>query len=139
QGMFFGPEVATASRANLGGMIGNNSAGSRSIIYGKTIDHVRRLNVLLSDGKPASFGPVSASEWEGRAEANTLEGRLYRGLREVVTANAAEIERRFPRIIRRVSGYNLEELRAGFAASGAVGIHQLLVGSEGTLAVTTEA
>src|SRR4051812_28565271 len=73
--LFFGPEVATATRANLGGMIGNNSAGSRSIVYGKTIDHVKRLNVLLSDGKPASFGPCSEREWEARAEAKTLEGR----------------------------------------------------------------
>src|SRR5262245_47301749 len=55
----FGPDVATASRANLGGMIGNNSAGSRSIVYGKTLDHVRRLSVILADGTPAEFGPMS--------------------------------------------------------------------------------
>src|SRR5262249_23049319 len=64
QGLQFGPDVATASRANLGGMIGNNSAGSRSIVYGKTIDHVRRLGVVLADGSRTEFGPVSAADWE---------------------------------------------------------------------------
>src|SRR5437660_7135322 len=65
----FGPEVATASRANLGGMIGNNSAGSRSIVYGKTLDHVRRLDAVLADGTQTSFGPVTAAEWERNAGA----------------------------------------------------------------------
>ena len=55
----FGPDVATASRANLGGMIGNNSAGARSIVYGKTVDHTRRLSVILADGTRADFGPVT--------------------------------------------------------------------------------
>src|SRR5205814_7258806 len=63
-GLQFGPEVATASRANLGGMIGNNSAGARSIVYGKTIDHVRRLGVVLADGSRGDFGPVGDDEWE---------------------------------------------------------------------------
>src|SRR5205807_848884 len=57
-GLQFGPDVATASRANLGGMIGNNSAGSHSIVYGKTINHVRRLRVVLADGNPADFAPL---------------------------------------------------------------------------------
>src|SRR5205823_13631874 len=68
-GLQVGPDVATASRANLGGMIGNNSAGARSLVYGKTCDHVRRLNVLLSDGSPAEFGPLTVPEWERRAAA----------------------------------------------------------------------
>src|SRR5262249_13689214 len=63
-GLQFGPDVATASRANLGGMIGNNSAGARSIIYGKTNDHVRRLNVVLADGSRAELARLSAAEWD---------------------------------------------------------------------------
>src|SRR6266404_2491987 len=59
----FGPDVATASRANLGGMIGNNSAGARSIVYGKTSDHVLKLDVVLADGKRASFEPITRDEW----------------------------------------------------------------------------
>src|SRR5437870_8800783 len=130
----FGPEVATASRANLGGMIGNNSAGSRSIIYGKTLDHVRRLDVVLSDGTQSSFGPVTAAEWERKAAARNLEGAVYRELQQVIYDNADEIRRRFPRILRRVSGYNLDALDRGLAGihggNGApvAGLHQLIVG-----------
>ena len=139
----FGPEVATASRANLGGMIGNNSAGSRSIIYGKTVDHVRRLDVVLANGTQASFGPLSAAEWERGAALQGLEGSLYRRLQQIVHDNTAEIRQRFPKILRRVSGYNLDILDDGLSAfqrgqrASKVGLHQLLVGSEGTLAVMT--
>ncbi len=182
-GLQFGPEVATASRANLGGMIGNNSAGARSIVYGKTIDHVRSLHVLLADGSRAEFGPLSADQWRAGEEAG-LVGQLLRRVREVVQEKAAEIERRFPRLLRRVSGYNLDVFcdafrgegrgargegrgtspEAGVRSQGSevsqnliplaprpsplvprpspgrpVGLHQLIVGSEGTLAVVTEA
>ncbi|HTU91218.1 MAG TPA: FAD-binding oxidoreductase, partial [Gemmataceae bacterium] len=143
----FGPDVATASRANLGGMIGNNSAGARSIVYGKTVDHVRRLGVVLADGSRASFGPLRPDEWERRGEARGLEGSIFQQVRDIVRQEREEIERRFPRILRRVSGYNLDVLSAGLNANGeppgssrrAVGLHQLIVGSEGTLAVITEA
>jgi FAD/FMN-containing dehydrogenase/Fe-S oxidoreductase len=143
----FGPDVSTSSRANLGGMIGNNSAGARSIVYGKTIDHVRRLNVVLSDGSRVSFGPLRPDEWERRSEARGLEGRIYQQVRAIVQEERDEIARRFPRILRRVSGYNLDVLSAGLNANGespgssrrAVGLHQLIVGSEGTLGVVTEA
>src|SRR5690242_4375719 len=80
----FGPDVATASRANLGGMIGNNSAGARSIVYGKTIDHVRRLDVVLSNGQRTVFAPLPAAEWERRAAGKTFEAELYRTVRDVV-------------------------------------------------------
>jgi FAD/FMN-containing dehydrogenase/Fe-S oxidoreductase len=136
-GLQFGPEVATASRANLGGMIGNNSAGARSIVYGKTIDHIRKLSVILSDGSRAEFGPIDAEEWNRRAACKSLEGNIYRNVRQIVNDNAAEIERRFPKILRRVSGYNLDVIQAH--ASPYVGLHQLIIGSEGTLAVVTEA
>jgi FAD/FMN-containing dehydrogenase/Fe-S oxidoreductase len=135
-GLQFGPDVATASRANLGGMIGNNSAGSHSIVYGKTIDHVQRLGVLLSDGSRADFGPIDRDAWHIQ-EKGGFVGSLYRAVRQVVQGNGEEINRRFPKILRRVSGYNLDV----FAAPGAqpVGLHQLVVGSEGTLAVIAEA
>jgi FAD/FMN-containing dehydrogenase/Fe-S oxidoreductase len=141
----FGPDVATASRANLGGMIGNNSAGSRSIVFGMTIDHVRRLDVLLSDGTDANFGPVSSREWERKGTLQNLEGAIYRRLQQIVVDNGDEIRRRFPRILRRVSGYNLDVLDRGLAAFNngragpPVGLHQVIVGSEGTLAVVTQA
>lgn len=142
-GLQFGPDVATASRANLGGMIGNNSAGARSIVYGKTIDHVRRLGVVLADGSRTEFSRVSAAEWDRRGTARTLEGSIYRSVRALVHAHAAEIQRRFPRILRRVSGYNLDVLCAAFASDESsrhsVGLNDVIVGSEGTLAVVLEA
>ncbi len=167
--LLFGPEVSTSSRANLGGMMGNNSAGSRSIVYGKTIDHVRRLQVILSDGSRAEFGPVSPEEWERRGQGKTLEAAGYRQAAGIVRANRDEIQRRFPRILRRVSGYNLDVLAQGLSGNGEigspgwssgfsrsspeepakagtptaagapVGLHQLIIGSEGTLALIAEA
>ncbi len=136
----FGPDVATANRANLGGMIGNNSAGARSIVYGKTIDHVRRLKVVLSDGSLADLGPMDETDWHHRASVKSFEGRIYRQVRQVIQENTEEIRRRFPRILRRVSGYNLDALCSLEAArSQSVGLVPLIVGSEGTLAVVTEA
>src|SRR5262249_49839493 len=98
-GLQFGPDVATASRANLGGMIGNNAAGSHSIVHGKTIDHVRTLRVLLSDGKPADLGPLSVTDWR-RQDEHTFLGMLHRQVRQIVLDAAPEIQRRFPRILR---------------------------------------
>jgi FAD/FMN-containing dehydrogenase/Fe-S oxidoreductase len=144
RGLQFGPDVATANRANLGGMIGNNSAGSRSIVYGKTSDHVRRLGVILADGTRTDFGPINAAEWEVKAAARSLEGTIYREVRRAVEQNAAEIRRRFPRILRRVSGYNLDILCDAldvplYQPASRLGLHSLLAGSEGTLAIVTEA
>src|SRR5260370_3357135 len=136
----FGPDVATASRANLGGMIGNNSAGARSIVYGKTVDHVQRLGAVLSDGSRAEFAPTSTREWQQHETNRGLEGALYRKARDVVSQNSAESRRRFPRILRRVSGYSLDILADQFApANGKAskGLIPLLVGSEGTLAIVT--
>ena len=151
-GLLFGPEVATANRANLGGMIGNNSAGAHSIVYGKTGDHVRRLEVVLSNGNKVDFGPISSADWDRKGDLRSLEGEIYQGVRQTVRDNVEEILHRFPRIPRRVSGYNLDGLVPGLTGPGTgkearllgeagllVGLHQLIVGSEGTLAVVTEA
>jgi FAD/FMN-containing dehydrogenase/Fe-S oxidoreductase len=140
-GLQFAPDVATASRANLGGMVGNNSAGARSLVYGKTLNHVRHLQVVLADGSRAELGPVRQREWDREAAAGTFLGSIYRQVRDVVRRQAPEIRRRFPRIPRRVSGYNLDMLcdaLTGPNDSQAAGLGHLIVGGEGTLAVVTE-
>src|SRR5271170_6025745 len=105
----FGPDVSTSSRANLGGMIGNNSAGSRSIWHGKTVDHVIELSAVLADGTAAVVGPESASQWAAAAERADGWGRVRREVELIVGREHDEILARYPRVLRRVSGYNLDE------------------------------
>jgi FAD/FMN-containing dehydrogenase/Fe-S oxidoreductase len=134
RGFRLGPDTATSNRATLGGMIGNNSAGSRSIIYGKMIDHVLGLDVLLADGTSMKLGPVDDAELTSKRAESSREGALYRTALDVAEGHRAEIERRYPKVMRRVAGYNLPEM---FLRP--FNLARLFVGSEGTLGVTTEA
>lgn len=146
-GLMFGPDVSTSDRATLGGMIGNNSAGARSLRYGKTVDHVRSLEVVLDDGTEASFGPLSPGELEDIGGREDRIGRLHRTVRDVVADHEDAIREHFPKILRRVSGYNLDEMipRLAVRPEGwkddpwAFNLARLIVGSEGTLAVVTGA
>ncbi|MEE8395811.1 MAG: FAD-binding oxidoreductase, partial [bacterium] len=131
-GFLFGPDTSTSNRATIGGMAGNNSAGARSVIYGKTVDHVIEVDAILSDGSRATFGPLDASGWEAKLRGDGLEGHIHREVRRIAEENRAEIERRFPKIMRRVSGYNLDEM----IKTATPNLARLLVGSEGTLALT---
>jgi FAD/FMN-containing dehydrogenase/Fe-S oxidoreductase len=127
-GLLFGPDTATANRATIGGMIGNNSAGSHSILYGKTVDHVLELDVVLASGEGRTLREMKLEEAVAGAG---IEGRIA----DIVRANRDEIDRRFPKIMRRVSGYNLDE----FVRSGKFNLAKLVVGSEGTLAAVHQA
>ncbi|MEV5981857.1 FAD-linked oxidase C-terminal domain-containing protein [Streptomyces sp. NPDC052114] len=135
-GLMFGPDTSTSNRATIGGMIGNNSAGSGSVRYGMTIDHVRELDVVLSDATRTRLGPVDETERAHRARRTTLEGALYRELPEIVTANAAAIGEGFPAHWRRACGYRLDRLAR---EDTAFDLAKFVVGSEGTLAVATTA
>lgn len=158
-GLQFGPDVATSNRANIGGMIGNNSAGSRSIRHGKTVDHVVELSVFAADGTPATFRPFTADQLRAERSRDDRWGSIYRTVDEVVAAEHVEIIARFPPILRRVSGYNLDEFvpecRERVAMPPSVervrrveterypganfNLAKLIVGAEGTLACVAEA
>lgn len=133
--LHFAPDPATTSRANIGGMIANNSSGMRSILYGKTVDHVIGVTVLLADGTRMQLGPRSVTAYDHLALQTTREGDIHRGVRDIVTANRAEIQARFPKVMRRVGGYNLDE----FVDRDVWNLAKLVCGSEGTLAMMLEA
>jgi FAD/FMN-containing dehydrogenase/Fe-S oxidoreductase len=135
-GLMFGPDTSTSNRATIGGMIGNNSAGSGSIRYGMTIDHVRELDVVLSDGSRSRLSAVDEAEWTRRAAMPGLEGALYRELPEILRANATAIAEDFPDFWRRACGYRLDRLAAD---KGHRDLAKFVVGSEGTLVVATRA
>ncbi|MGW0892819.1 FAD-binding and (Fe-S)-binding domain-containing protein [Saccharopolyspora sp. NPDC002578] len=134
-GLMFGPDTSTSNRATLGGMIGNNSAGSGSVRHGMTIDHVRELDVVLSDASTARFGPVDDEQRQRRAAGSTLEARLYRELPRIVAEDADAISRGFPEFWRRAGGYRLDRL----AEPTPFDLAEFVVGSEGTLVVATGA
>ncbi|VTS00675.1 FAD-binding and (Fe-S)-binding domain-containing protein [Tuwongella immobilis] len=154
-GLMFGPDVATASRATLGGMIGNNSAGSRSLIYGKTADHVTALDTILSHGIRHRFEAMTPSEWERMRAGSSPIASIYRTIQRLIRDHADEIRRRFPHILRRVSGYNLAAYVDPESTSGIdawrnhtppsvperadCSLVPLLVGSEGTLVLVESA
>jgi FAD/FMN-containing dehydrogenase/Fe-S oxidoreductase len=146
-GLMFAPDVSTSDRATIGGMIGNNSAGARSLRYGKTVDHVHALEVVLADGTTASLGPVPQDELESICRRGDFVGAMHRLVRDTVAQHARAIRDRFPRILRRVSGYNLDEFVPGLPVRPMgfpdepwrFNLSKLIVGSEGTLAVANAA
>ncbi len=123
-GLFFPVDPSTHARCTIGGMAGNNSCGSKSIRYGLMADNVRAIDAILADGTRHRFGPLSN---EGAPRIAELISRL----RALGTAEADEIAARFPRLLRRVGGYNLDAL-----VPGQENLARLLVGSEGTLALS---
>jgi FAD/FMN-containing dehydrogenase/Fe-S oxidoreductase len=131
----FAPDPATHAYCTLGGMIGNNSCGPHSVLGGRTADNVHSLEVLTYDGLRLRVGPTSETELEAIVRAGGRRGRIYAELRAIRDTCADRIRARFPRIPRRVSGYNLDELlpENGFHVARA------LVGTEGTCVTLLEA
>ncbi len=129
-------DLSTSNRATIGGMIGNNSCGTRSVIYGKTIDYVKQLTVVMANGglmETRQLGPVALNQ---RCARPDFDGECHRVVRDLVSKHAGEIEQRYPKILRRVGGYNLDVL----AESGRpFNLSHLIVGSEGTLGLVVEA
>jgi FAD/FMN-containing dehydrogenase/Fe-S oxidoreductase len=133
-GLMFGPDPASADRATIGGVIGNNASGSHSILYGMTSDHVLTAQTILSDGTPILFGELTLDEWRFKAEQPTREGQLYRDLLDLRERYGEAIKRDYPRHWRRATGYSLREL----IREDGINVAKLLASSEGTLAFGVE-
>jgi FAD/FMN-containing dehydrogenase/Fe-S oxidoreductase len=134
-GLHFAPDPATGNRATIGGMIASNSSGTKSLRYGKTVDHVIEARVMLPDGEVVDLLELSPDEYDERSRGDGREAGILRGVREIVGRHRDEIERRYPKIMRRVMGYNLDEL----ANAERWNLAKLFAGSEGTLGILLEA
>ncbi|GJQ25117.1 MAG: oxidoreductase [Phycisphaerae bacterium] len=139
-GLHVAPDVATSSRATLGGMIANNSCGAHSVLVGRTVDHVLALEAVLSDGSVARWGEAAAlAELErtrGPIPPSRLADDAERSLSGIANEFASEIAARYPKVMRRNGGYALDRLRTD---GERVNVETILCGSEGTLAVVTAA
>ncbi len=145
KGYFFSPITSTANRANIGGMVGNNSSGTTSIEYGTTRDHVREIKGILSDGSLVHFHPLGVDGFLEKCQQNNLEGKIYRQLNTVLSdpKSREEIGQSFPKqnIHRRNTGYALDALldfRLFGGSKDEFNMCPLICGSEGTLMMMTE-
>ncbi len=146
-GLFFAPETSTANRATIGGMIGNNSCGANSIVYGTTREHLIRADGFLSDGSVAVFGPLEADEFTAKCEAgDSVETSIYREVRDLLGSpvNRALIREHYPKstVTRRNTGYALDRLvdATPFDPRSLTSFNlcRVIAGSEGTLLLAVE-
>jgi len=144
-GLFFGPETSTANRAMIGGMVGNNSCGSNSIVYRSTREHLLEVKALLSDGNETEFKSINIDEFHAKCEGTGLEADIYKSVRRMLSnyENQVEIRKEFPKtsVERRNTGYAIDVLleSAPFTAGKEdFNFCKLIAGSEGTLAFITE-
>jgi len=131
-GLWFPVDVSTSAQATIGGMAGNNSCGARSIAYGNMVHNVLAIDAILADGSEARFGPLAD------ARGSNVLGPIAARLEEIAARERGEIERQYPKVLRRVGGYNLDifhpQSERPYTADGSINLAHLLVGSEGTLA-----
>ena len=131
KGYCLGPDTSTGNRATIGGMTANNSAGAHSLRYGKMVDHVISVRVILSNGDVVTFGEETEESFKEKMALDTREGDIFKAVYKIISDNQNDIEVAFPKIQRRVSGYNLDELTKGFP----INMAKLIVGSEGTFGI----
>ncbi|MDT9632869.1 FAD-binding protein [Pseudomonas sp. JV449] len=134
-GLTFGPDPATHSRCTLGGMIGNNSCGAHSVMAGKTVENIERLEILTYDGERFWVGPTDEATYQEHILAGGRRAEIVQGLKDLVDRYEDEIRQGFPKLKRRVSGYNLDQL----LPENGFNIARALVGVEGTCATVLQA
>jgi len=145
--LFFSPETSTSNRCVIGGMIGNNSSGLHSLVYGTTRDHLLSVKMILSDGAEVEFGRMNRKQFDEKCKLDTLEGKIYKHILELLAKkdNRNKILKEYPHedIVRRNTGYALDELiNTGFfdgVPDAEFNFCKLIAGSEGTLGFITEA
>lgn len=133
-GLLYGPDPATSSRANMGGIVANNSSGSHSIVYGKAVDHIVSMKVILDDGTILIFKDESLDTVKSKSLEPTREGLIYKELLSIIQHHRETIIDGYPKVMRRVTGYNLDE----FTNTEIWNLGKLICGSEGTLATILE-
>ncbi len=143
--LFFGPETSTSNRCMIAGMVGNNSCGARSLIYGSTRDHTISIKGFLSNGSEAEFKDLSKDEFNEKCAGDSLENKIYNNIREILSnkKNQDEIREQFPdkSIKRRNTGYAIDlllETEPFTETKEKFNFSKLIAGSEGTLIFITE-
>ncbi|MFT4552347.1 MAG: FAD/FMN-containing dehydrogenase/Fe-S oxidoreductase [Chlamydiales bacterium] len=134
KGYRLGPDTSTGNRATIGGMIGNNSAGAHSLRYGKMVDHVEAVGLVLSNGDLINFEEIDEETWANKCQEKGREGEIYSQIRDTIKEYRQDILDNYPKIPRRVSGYNLDEL----VDRKSINLAKLITGSEGTLGIATK-
>ncbi|HAA55663.1 MAG TPA: oxidoreductase [Myxococcales bacterium] len=136
ENLMFGPDTSTSNRAMIGGMIGNNSCGAHSLHWGKTVDHTLETDVVLHDGSLVRFKDLTPAEVERKKQQQDLEGHIYREITRIIDTYKQDIEDTYPKILRRNTGYLLDEL---IDERKPLNLSRLLCASEGTLGLVTKA
>lgn len=134
KGYRLGPDTSTGNRATLGGMLGNNSAGAHSLRYGKMVDHVEAVEMVLSNGDLINFEEIDRNTWMEKCQDQSREGQIYSQIRDTLEEYRQDILDKYPDIPRRVSGYNLDEL----LNNDSINLAKLITGSEGTLGIASK-
>ncbi len=129
-----GPDTSTGNRATLGGMLGNDAAGSRSLRYGKMRDHILSVQLLLYSGELLTFEKIDAPTLQAKLQQQNREGEIYREIMHLRENYAEDIRRHLPNIPRRASGYNLDAI----LGDAPFNLAEVIAGSEGTLGLVTQ-
>jgi FAD/FMN-containing dehydrogenase/Fe-S oxidoreductase len=138
-GLKYAPDPAWGDKSVLGGCIGNNTTGAHSLKYHKADGYIESIETVLADGTVTNFGWVDVNDLDDLAGTEDLESRIYAQVATILDEHTDEIEARYPDLKRNVSGYNLDRLVKDVDERGQVNVGRLLAGSEGTLAIVTEA